>query len=219
MLIRSIMTSSPTTVSADASCSETWDLFQSKQLRRAPVMDGERVLGMVTDRDLKRVMPWTIEEQERRTASGQTTPVRSILAKRMLSIGPNDHLERAAQVMLRAKIGGLPVIDHGKLVGVITESDIFKLFVRRTLTQRGERLVLRAPSGSPRALNPASICVDAKATLFDLGMYPLDKGRTSVVMQVFCPEENGFQTLIDLFITHGYEYVHRDSKPSETEEP
>jgi CBS-domain-containing membrane protein len=190
------------TIEAALSCSEVFRIFKDNQLRRAPVADGEITLGMITDRDLHKVMPWTIEEQERRSASGHQVPVRTLLAEHMISVGPNDDIGKAAQLMLRAKIGGLPVLNGNKLVGIITESDIFKLFVRRTLTQRGHRMILSAPKGALQQLNPAQLCVKLGATLFDLGMYPTDKGRTSVVMQV---RTNDIQRLVDAFIEQGYE--------------
>ena len=204
MLIRTVMTTAVITIEANQSCAEGWDFFQSNKLRRAPVVEGGEVVGMITDRDLQKVLPWTIEEQERRLAVGKKTVIRSIMAPNMLSVGPNDHLEKAAQLMLRAKVGGLPVLDGGKLVGIITEPDPLKLLVRRTLTQKGHHLVLRAPEGSPRDLNPAQICVDAGARLYDLALYPIDKDRTSVVLQVHTKR---IEKLIDAFIVERYELI------------
>ena len=147
MLIRSIMKSPVLTIEAGMDYREAWKFFQEKGVRRVPVVRGKRVLGMLTDRDLKRVLPWTIEERERRDQDGVKVSVESLLAEKVLYVAPNDHLERAAQIMLRSKVGGLPVLDAGELKGIVTESDIFKLFTRRTMTQRGHRLVLRGPNG------------------------------------------------------------------------
>ena len=202
MLIRSIMTSPVFTIEAGMCCREAWKFFQDRGLRRVPVVRGKRVLGMLTDRDLKQVLPWTIEERERRDQAGVKVSVQSLLAEKMHYVTPNDHLERAAQIMLHAKIGGLPVIDGGELKGIVTESDIFKLFTRRTMSQHGHRLVLRGPKGPIYKLDPAHIAVAVKATIFDLAIYPGEKGRASIVMQV---RTSDIQKLVDKFLSNGYE--------------
>lgn len=202
MLIRSIMTSPVLTIEAGMDCRKAWEFFQEKGVRRVPVVRGKRVLGMLTDRDLKQALPWTIEERERRELEGVKVSVESLLAEQMLHVAPNDHLERAAQIMLRAKIGGLPVLDGGELKGIVTESDIFKLFARRTTTQHGHRLVLRGPKGPSYKLDPAQIAVAVNATIFDLAIYPEEKGRVSIVMQVRISD---IQKLVDKYLSCGYQ--------------
>lgn len=204
MLIRSMMTTSVITISADMTCADAWDIFTAKKLRRAPVLEGSHVLGMLSDGDLKRVQPWTIEERDQRNLAALPTSVRQVLGPNLISVAPNDHLEKAAQLMLQAKVGALPVIDGRYLKGIVSRSDILKLFVRRTMTQRGHRLVLNAPKESVRDLNPAAICVKAQMKIYDLGMYPLDKGRTSVVLRVHGPD---VQVLVDQLLANGYELV------------
>ncbi len=204
MLIRTIMTTSVLTLSPGMSCVEAQEFFTEHKLRRAPVVEDGHVLGMITDRDLKHFLPWTIDEQEQRRVLGKSTYIGSILSPNLLFVLANEHIEKAAQLMLRARVGGLPVLDDMKLVGIVTESDLFRLFVRRTITQKGTRLVLTAPSGSPRLLDPAGICVRNQAKLYDLAMYPIDKERTSVVMQV---STENTQRLIDAFLGAGYELI------------
>lgn len=189
MLVRSAMSAPVETVDADDSCADVWRLFSERKLRRAPVVDDGHVVGMVTDRDLFRVVAHTVDELDEGDGhSSHHMPVRSLIAREVLCISPNDRLEQAAQLMLRAKVGGLPVIDSSgstpELVGILTESDIFRLFVRRTLMQRGHRLVLRAPARVLTELDPAAVCVAAGARLFELGLFPLEGGRITAVLQV-----------------------------------
>ncbi|MFT4711278.1 MAG: acetoin utilization protein AcuB [Bacteroidia bacterium] len=196
------MTSPVLTIDAGMNCRDAWHFFKENKLRRAPVLLGKKVLGMLTDRSLMMVQPWTVDEQERRIASGLEIRIDSLLTKKLLSVSPNDHLERAAQIMLRERVGGLPVIDGGELKGIVTESDIFKLFTRRTMTQHGHRLIMRGPIGPLSGMDPAQIAVEAKATILDLAIYPGDEGRTSVVMQVRTPN---IQRLVDKYFASGYE--------------
>ncbi|MDF1800478.1 MAG: CBS domain-containing protein [Planctomycetota bacterium] len=209
MLVRSAMSAPAESVDADDSCAAVWQRFQERRLRRAPIVDGRRVIGMVTDRDLFPVVARTVDELDEGAAhSSHHKPVRSLITRDLLGIAPNDHIEQAAQLLLRAKVGGLPVIDSSgaspKLVGILTESDIFRLFVRRTLTQRGHRLVLRSPARPAAELDPAAICVAAGARLFDLSLFPLEAGRTSAVLQLDTDDLDG---LLERFRQAGYEPV------------
>lgn len=209
MLVHSVMSAPVETVDAASTCAEVRAFFEERGLRRAPVVDDGGLAGMVTERDLQAVAPRTVEELEQ----GERhpffrTPVRRVASTRVLAVAPTDPVQLAAGVMLRAKIGSLPVVDSSsgrhEVVGILTESDIFRLFVRRTLTQRGHRLILRAPAGSMRDLDPAAICVAARAQLFDLGLYPHEGGRVSVVLQVRTDDE---ERLVDRFLAAGYEFI------------
>lgn len=212
MLVRDVMSAPVETVDADASCAEVVAYFRERGLRRAPVLRHGRLAGMVSMGDLLLVAPRTVADLEQgQDHRSYHMPVGKLMTGKLQVVGQNAHVELAARTMLRAKVGALPVVEHqpdgppqGVLVGILTESDIFKLFVRRALIQRGHRLVLRAPHKPLKELDPASICVDAGAHLFDLGLFPLEGGRVSAVMKLRTDDIDG---LLKSFRDAGYQAV------------
>jgi len=138
MLVRHFMTRQVQTVKETMLCREALVLFQAQNFRRAPVMRGETLIGMVALADLLRILPNSVDDMDRRT---RITKEKSLVAQAMttkpVTLGPDDHLEDAARLMLVHKIGALPVVHDGKLEGLLTESDIFRAFVGMT-TPHGE---------------------------------------------------------------------------------
>jgi acetoin utilization protein AcuB len=121
MLVHTRMSRPPVTVRADADFQHALKLMQDRKMRRLPVVDEQdRLVGIVVERDL--LIAATRYLQSRVEVSDIMTPD-------PITAAPDTTLQEVAHTMLTRKIGGLPVLDDGKLVGIITESDIFKRFV------------------------------------------------------------------------------------------
>ena len=127
------MTREVVTISPATSLAEAHKLMQEKRIRRLPVVDNERVVGMVTLGDVRGAEP-------SRASSLSIWEVNHLLAKlkifeimtqRPMTILESASIGEAAQIMLEHKFSGLPVVDESdRLVGIITESDIFRLVAR-----------------------------------------------------------------------------------------
>lgn len=131
MLVRYFMSRGVRTVDETLSCGAALREFQVHGLRRAPVLRDGELVGIVCERDLLRVLPGTIAQAE--TSAGQQSvhlPVSRVMATRLVTVDADDHIETAARAMLAHKIGGLPVLHKRELVGIVTESDIFRAFTR-----------------------------------------------------------------------------------------
>jgi acetoin utilization protein AcuB len=105
--------------------------MREKGIRRLPVMKGGKLIGIVTKRRLLEVSPspaTTLSVFEMNYLLAKTV-VRDIMTKEVLTVSPDALLEQAAVLMADNNIGGLPVLDGGRLVGIITEKDIFQSFV------------------------------------------------------------------------------------------
>ena len=133
MQVREIMRRALVTVRPDAPAQAAAELMRSREVRHVLVTDeGERLIGIVTDRDLRhsaflpllaRHLAW----EERRLRAPR---VRDIMTWRVVTIDPDAELVRAALLMFERRIGSLPVIEHGTLVGIVTERDVFDAFRR-----------------------------------------------------------------------------------------
>jgi len=205
MLVRELMSSPVRTVDHQSTCAAAGVLFQKHGLRRAPVVADGRVIGMLTAGDLARALPRTVAAlDEGETHLSYRLPVTSVLRSGLTSVAPNDSIEMAAQLMLRDKVGALPVLEGGLAVGILTESDVFKLFVRRGSQQPGHRLLLHASTETLTGLDPATVAVGAEARLFDLSIYPVSADRFSISLQV---QTKGLDRLVEALLDASYELV------------
>lgn len=132
MLVGERMTRRPITVGEDASVDEALQLMHSEHIRRLPVVDKHgRLVGIVSELDLLKVSPspatsLSIYEIPYLLAK---IKMRDIMTRDVITVTEDTPIEEAARIMADNKIGGLPVMRDGKLVGIITETDIFKIFL------------------------------------------------------------------------------------------
>jgi len=134
------MTSDVMTIDEDTSMMKASQIMKENNVRRLPVMHKGKLVGMVTDRDIKEASPskaTTLDVHELYYLLSELK-VKDIMSKNIITIGPEDTVEKAAVIMLEHRISGLPVINEkGKLVGIITQGDIFKVLVSLTGVYRG----------------------------------------------------------------------------------
>jgi acetoin utilization protein AcuB len=118
-------------VSPEESINEVLAMFRSEHIRRAPVMKDGKLVGIVSERDLLNA-----------SASSATTlsvwelnyliskvKVKDVMTKKVITVDKDTPIEEAARIMADKKIGGLPVVSSGTVVGMITETDLFKILL------------------------------------------------------------------------------------------
>jgi acetoin utilization protein AcuB len=147
MLIKDWMTKDPVTIAEDTSMIKAIHIMKERRFRRLPVVAAGKLVGMVTDRDLKEASPskaTSLDVHELYYLLAELQ-VREIMSHHPLSVSQDDTVEHAAQVMLEHTISGLPVVDAGgKVVGIITQSDVFRAFMHITgVLQGGVQFALR----------------------------------------------------------------------------
>ena len=121
MLVRNRMSRPAVTVRQDADFQKALALMQEKKLRRLPVVDDDgQLVGIIVERDLLVAAMRYLQSR---------VEVGDLMTRNVVTVGPDADLNEVARTMLERKIGGLPVVEHGRLVGIVTESDIFRRFV------------------------------------------------------------------------------------------
>lgn len=132
MLIRNWMSKEVVTVDADQTMQHAIGLLKENKIRMLPVMKNRKLVGIVTDRDLKRASAsdaTSLEIHELLYLIGKIK-VKNIMTPKPITVPWDFTVEEAAEVLLKNKISGVPVTDpSGDLVGVITQSDIFKVLI------------------------------------------------------------------------------------------
>ncbi len=135
MVVRKWMSPNPVTVGKDDPVSEAIHLMKQHKIRHLPVMDGDRLVGIVSDRDLKEYMPsraTTLDVYELHYALSRAK-VSEAMRRDPLRVGPDDTIEKAALLLHDNKIGCLPVVDgDGALVGILAHEDVFEALIQVT---------------------------------------------------------------------------------------
>jgi len=135
MRVSDLMSQDVATVGVADSCQEAVARMVRRKIRHLPVVERDgRLVGVVTDRDLRHRLFEPRVMKEIGTVSVdqilKTVPVRDIMSAPVVTVGPQDELETAARVMLEDKVGSLPVVENGRVVGIITETDLLRQIVR-----------------------------------------------------------------------------------------
>jgi acetoin utilization protein AcuB len=132
MLVRDIMQTKTVTVTPDTTLPAAMRLASQRGIRHLPVLEYGQLVGIVSDRDLKRAMasPATSLEAHELNYLLDRLQVREIMTHGVITVTPTSPVEDAARLMMLHKVGALPVTEAGQLVGIITETDVLELFVR-----------------------------------------------------------------------------------------
>lgn len=138
--VQELMTPRPRTVREDAPLITILDLMVKERLEHVPVCDdGGHLLGIVSDRDLKSALPdrtrprAQFEDVVRRVQAGE------IMTREPVTILPECPLGDAIALMLSCRVGALPVLEHGVLVGILTQTDILRRYAEDLAVQRATR--------------------------------------------------------------------------------
>jgi len=135
MLVKNWMSTELIFVDENISIINAIKIMKDKRIRRLPILKEERLIGIVTDRDLKEASPskaTSLDVHELYSVVSEIK-VKDVMSKDPATVLPDDTIMKAASIMLENRISGIPVLsEEGKLVGIITETDIFKLVVSIT---------------------------------------------------------------------------------------
>ena len=126
MKVSEIMTPEPITIDAGTGLREAMDLMEVQDVRHLPVVRDEWVAGILSDRDLMEATGWPTGRDEEAPAGGAT--VADIMHQPVSTVSPDDSILTVSSSLILRKIGCLPVVQDGSLVGIVTERDVMKLY-------------------------------------------------------------------------------------------
>ena len=174
MLVRDIMTPSPITIRPDTPVPTALHLMREHKVRRLPVVDAHgRLVGIVSDKDLLYASPspattlavWEIPELLAKLK------VEKVMSRDVITVAEKTPLEEAARIMADRKIGGLPVMQGPDLVGIITETDLFKSLLELLGGRRsGVRIAVAVPAVKGVLSKITTAIFDAGGDIVGMGM-------------------------------------------------
>ena len=130
-MVEQVMTRNPATVAPNDSIRVAIDRMREHNCRRLPVLEKGMLVGIVTDRDLRRATnsPLVLRERWYDEFLLDHIPVRACMTEKPITVTPQTPLVDASKIMRDRKIGGLPVVDGDVLVGIVTETDLLNYLI------------------------------------------------------------------------------------------
>jgi acetoin utilization protein AcuB len=189
MLVRDYMSQPPIVISPQTPVSDALKMMRERKIRRLPVVDSKgRLIGIVSDRDLLHAEPspaTSLSIWEITYLLGRIT-VEQVMTRDVLTVGPTMPLEEAAQILVDRKIGGLPVVEGDQVVGVITETDVFRVFALLLgANQEGTRVTATAIDRPGLLADLTGATARAGGDIIAIVTYPADSdSKTSIFLKV-----------------------------------
>lgn len=193
MLVRNIMTTPVVTVPPDMPVLEASKLMKDKKIARLPVEEKGKLVGIVTKDRLLRAAPssaTSLSLHEIHYLYAKLT-VREIMQRHVVTVTPDTTVEAAVRVAQEKKVGSLPVVEDGKVVGILTTNDFFYVILNPVLGigESGSRVIVRRCT-SPKQVVTAIQCVDELGLrLANAAYLPSRRGEDNDLM-IHISEEN-----------------------------
>ena len=205
MTIGRIMTPNPITVEAQSSVGDAQALMKKEQIHRLPVIDRhKRLVGIVSEKDLLYASPSpasTLSAFEMGALLGKLT-VERVMTKKVVTVQEDTLLEDAARLLIDNNIGGVPVLQGDRIVGIVTESDVFRLFIELFGARRkGLRATLLLPDKSGEIAAMTGALAESGANIVSLGTFPGDSPDTALgVIKVDRISKADFEKVVAPFV-------------------
>ncbi len=210
MLVKDRMTPDPVVITTDTSLKEALEIVRSKPFRHLPVLDENgKLVGIVTEKSLVYASPisttalsvFEVDYILSRTKVGQ------IIQGSVISVGPDWPIEEAARVMVDRRIGCLPVVEDDKLVGIISDTDIFRVFVEGMGGGHPSlRITVVVPEKVGSLARITSRVVALGGNIYSLGMFWGERPEDRVI--VFRLEGVDRETAVQALEADGIQVMH-----------
>jgi acetoin utilization protein AcuB len=185
MLVRSRMTEDVITVTPDTTLAQALGFARTHGIRHLPVLQDRQLVGIVTDRDLRLAMPpiWADRNGELQQALHQRT-VGELMITELITTSPDLPVEEAGKLFYEKRIGCLPVLEDGELIGILTETDLLRAFVELFGTgQASSRVEVRMPNRPGELARVVrAIGIEYRINITGLVMPPTDSVHESLAI-------------------------------------
>jgi acetoin utilization protein AcuB len=185
MLVGKRMKTPVITIRPDTTLEAAMNLMKAEHIRRLPVVNSDgQLVGIVTERQLLAASPseaTTLSVYEIKELMNKVT-IDKIMTTKVLTVTADMPLEETARIMADNKIGGMPVVEGNKVVGMITETDVFKIFLELLgARQKGLRLTIETKDAPGAFAKISQAIFEAGGNIIALGTF---MGKTSDVSEV-----------------------------------
>jgi len=197
MLIRRWMTKNPVTIETGDTLAEARRRMDKGGFRRLPVMEHDQLVGIITERDLRQ-----------HVGDLEHTRVKTAMASQVVRVAPEMLLDQAANLFVKHKVGGLPVMDGAKLVGIITTIDMLRAFAQTLGTsEEGVSRIDLAFSGNSFDLAViAELVAQTSGEVLGMGTYDGEANRRDQIVYVRVRSKDD-RKIADMLTRNGFRVV------------
>ena len=186
MIVKNVMTRNPFTINQHDPVTDAQSLMRREKVHRLPVINNARKLvGIISEKDLLYASPSpasTLNVYEMSNLLSKLK-VERVMTREVLTVASETLVEDAARILVDNNIGGLPVMDGDRLVGIVTESDLFRLLIDLFGTRtKGVRTTLRVPERPGEIADMARVIADAGGNIISIGTFSGDDITNAVMI-------------------------------------
>ncbi|EFI69732.1 acetoin utilization AcuB family protein [Lysinibacillus sp. HST-98] len=198
MIVEEIMNDKPYTLAPTNTVQEALKLMREKKVRHLPVVDDEQhVLGVITERDIKEVLPSSLQDEPNSPIFN--AKVEDIMVKDPLIGHPLDFVEEVALTFYESKIGCLPIVSGGKLVGIVTTTDLLYTYIELTgATEPGSKIEIRVSDTPGVLFEITKIFHQHHANVQSVLVYPDSENTQNKILSVRVKTLNPLAMIEDL---------------------
>ena len=212
MIVAKRMMRNPVFVDENDSMKKAMDILKEREIRHLPVLKGgDKLVGILTETDIKQASPSPATALEIREIYYllDKVKVKQIMTRRVFTVSSNASIEEAALIMREKKIGCLPVVDGGRLVGILTETDILDAFLDSMgVNGPGYRVELALPNRPGMLLEVVKLLKDFDANIVSVATASHDDpGMRILILRI---ETKNYKVLKAAIKKSGYEILSAD---------
>jgi acetoin utilization protein AcuB len=188
-------------VSPDMAVMDALDMMRHERIRRAPVVQDGKLVGIVSEKNLLNASPSsaTLLSVWEVSYLVSKIKVKDVMTKHVLTTTEDTPIEEAARTMIDNKIGGLPVLRDGKVVGIITETDLFKIMLEMLgARQKGVRASVVVANKAGEIARLSEAIFQAEGNIIALGtFFGEDPSTSDLMFKVSGPDEATLKAVLE----------------------
>ncbi|MCG3089438.1 acetoin utilization AcuB family protein [Sporosarcina cyprini] len=193
MLVEEIMKKEVVTLTTAHTVRDALQIMRDHKIRHLPILDEEQLVGVVSDRDLKEAAPTLLAEIEQHPLD---LPLTNIMTSNPITGHPMDFVEESAVLFYENQIGCLPIVSGGKLVGIITETDLLYNYIELTgAHQPGSQIEVRVPNVPGILFEVSKVFHEQNTNVLSVLVYPDKENEDHKILVIRIKTMNPLQTI------------------------
>lgn len=197
MFVEDIMQTNVISLHAADTIAHAVQTMKEQKIRHIPIVDGEQIIGLVTDRDVKEALPSSISDAH--DPSIQSVPISKIMKTNLIIGHPRDFVEEAALLFYTYEIGCLPIVSNNRLIGILTKTDLLYNYIELTgANQPSSHIEIRVPNRPGILYEVSNVFHTHNTNVLSVLVYPGGTEEDTKILSVRVKRMNPLSIIEDL---------------------
>ncbi|MBB4824285.1 acetoin utilization protein AcuB [Sporosarcina luteola] len=193
MLVEEIMKKEVVTLTIAHTVRDALQIMRDHKIRHLPILNEGKLVGVVSDRDLKQAAPSLLAEVDQQPLD---MPLTKIMTSNPITAHPMDFVEESAVLFYEHQIGCLPIVSGGRLVGIITETDLLYNYIELTgAHQPGSQIEVRVPNVPGILFEVSKVFQEQNTNVLSVLVYPDKENKDNKILVIRLKTMNPLQTI------------------------